>query len=325
MPADPPPEFVDELGAAFGRLVPKGSPGWALTSNLGRLRRALVGGVGLAPPTTDELPGGRPAATTAAERLHGALGSGADRWAAPWVAHQARVAARGVVERAVGGALGVVGEALDAASESLRFLTARVDRLEEAASRRRRPVDSVEWLVGPPDLGRWSGTVQAWLGAPSGGEVVVAECGDGALPAHLVAAGWRVRAAEPRAPVALLAARRGLDVQVATAAELVASIAPGGASAVVLAGAVDRGPLDDVVGLAETAVDRLVSGGALVVLAEGTATWEGPALDLLPGRPLRAETWELVLRRLGCTDVRSVTSADAGLAGADGWAVVGRR
>ncbi len=323
MPSDLPREFADELGAAFRRLVPQGTPAWGFASAIDRVRRALIGGVALGPPHPDDLPAGGPGSGG----HRGGVRDRAERMAGPWVEHQARVAARQVLDRSAGPALARAGEALEAMAESLRFLAARIERLEAAAGRSRSPVADLAALAPAPDLAPWAPTVSGWLGpAPARGpRAVVAECGDGALAAALAQDGWKVTAADPRAPSVLAAHRRGVRAQVAEAADVLGTARPGTLGAVVLAGAVDRSPLVDVVALAELALDRLAQGGALVVVCGDAAAWRPAALDLAAGRPLRPETWEHLLGRAGCSDIRSARGGDAPQEGAAGWAVGGRR
>jgi hypothetical protein len=330
MPDEPvPQEFVDELEAAFRRLEARGSHRWGSSSNLGRLQRVLERGIELVAPSADEQAPAHPSTGSSPRaRLHDVVEVGTDRWARWFGTRQVRTVARQVVERATGSALSALEEALGAVSGTLQFLTARVEVLEEAAARRHRPVDGLAWLVAPPDLDAWEGTVAAWLADAAGadgagpGDVVVGECGTGALAATLVTAGWRVTGAEPRAQVALQAARAGVDVKVAEVAEVVATAGRGSLAAVVLAGVVDRAPVDELLALVATSVERLRPGGVLVVVCGGTAGWDVPALDLLPGRPLHPETWELLLRRL---DLSGVESVEAPRGATEGWAVTGRR
>jgi hypothetical protein len=116
-----------------------------------------------------------------------------------------------------------------------------------------------------------------------------------------------------------------VEVQLGPVGSLLSSLAPGSLAGVVLAGVVDRAPVEDLVDLVETALDRLRAGGSLVVLCQGTAGWSDAALDLVAGRPLGLRTWALLLGRLGCGGVETTSAIDAGLAGPEGWAVVGRR
>ena len=205
-------------------------------------------------------------------------------------------------------ALADVQAALEASAGAFRFLAARVEALETAAARRRDPVDGMAWLVPPPDLGPWTDRVVQWMAGASG-EVVVGECGDGALPRALAAAGLRVRAAEPRGTTAWSAAAGGVDVHLGPVAELVAARPSGGIGGLVLAGVVDRSPVEDLLDLLVTAADRLAPGSPLVVIGSAPAAWGPVALDLLPGRPLHPATWSLLLGRNGFRDMETAGGA----------------
>jgi hypothetical protein len=69
---------------------------------------------------------------------------------------------------------------------------------------------------------------------------------------------------------------------------------------------VDRLPVEELVALVETAVERLAAGAPLVVVGTRPETadgWDPVARDLLPGRPLHPETWEVLLARAGFVEV----------------------
>lgn len=213
---------------------------------------------------------------------------------------------RAVVD-AVGPPLADVQAALEAAAGALQFLSARVDALEAAAARRREPIDGTAWLLAPPDLSGWTERVVGWM-ATAAGEVVVGECGDGGLPRALAAAGLRVRAAEPRGAAAWSAAVGEVDVHLGPVAELVAARPSGGISGLVLAGVVDRSPIEDLVDLVATVADRLAAGAPLVVIGSAPPAWGPVALDLLPGRPLHPATWSVLLHRCGFRDVETAAA-----------------
>jgi hypothetical protein len=335
MPRDGPPQrFLDELGAAFRRLELHGRPSWGFTSAYGRLERVVHRGVRLAGSGLDQPADGRAGPRSPGSPLPGGLGARAARVArvaAALGATRSEGAVRRALQTAVAPALTATDEGLAAVLEVVRFLAARVELLEGVEARRHHPVEGTAWLTPPPDLEQWAGTVDGWLGPgrddASGerrierrieAEVLVGECGDGALAGALAASGRRVRAAEPRGEVAAAAAGRGVDVHVGPMAELVSLAAPGSAAGIVLAGVVDRAPVDELVELVALAVDRLATGAALVVISAGVDGWDDAALDLLPGRPLRAATWELLLRRAGCTATETVRHEAA-------YAVMGRR
>lgn len=315
----PPGGIAAELGAAFRRLRPQGSDRWNFAAAFARLeerygRPSPAGDLeaagtdpgGEAPPAGGPVGGGE--AVPDRSRLHRL----ADRYVTErleaWIADLATAAADRATAAALAREHGSIAEGFDAAVEALRFLGARVERLEDAAGRRRDPVDAVGTLAPPPQLAAWTAPVVGWVrGARPPGPVLHGECGDGELVAALAAAGVAARGVEPRGAAAWRAADRGAAVHVGGVAELLASLPEGSLGGLVLSGVVDRAPLDELVALVGTATARLAPGAPLVVLGtwpEAAATaWSAAAGDLLPGRPLHPETWELLLARAGYADV----------------------
>jgi len=197
-----------------------------------------------------------------------------------------------------------VDAGFEASVEAFRFLAARVDALEESAARRRAPVDGPAWLLEPTDLDPWIVPVADWLADRAGrGPVVHAECGTGGLLSALTGAGATAEGIEPRGPSAWTAAERGQSVELGSVAERLAARASKSLGGLVLSGVVDRLAVEDVVALVVLAADRLAPGAPLVVVSarpEVVASgWPAVARDLLPGRPLHPETWELLLARSG--------------------------
>lgn len=317
---EPPTTFFDELGAAFRRLRPQGSHAWNFVGAFRQLETAVRRGVRLPEPAAPRHARAEdPSGATAAPAGRGqAAREQVRRAVTRAVTGRLDEVAHRVVLDTVGPALANVDTALDATTEAFRFLAARLDALEEATARRRAPVDGMAWLVPPPALGGWADRVVEWLEPAGGTEVVVGECGDGALPRALAAAGLAVRAAEPRGAVAWEAAAGGVDVHVGPVAELLASRPTASVGGLVLAGVVDRLPVEDLLALLATAADRLAPASPMVVLGASPAAWDPVALDLLPGRPLHPATWTLLLGRHGFTEVATEATGDT-------YAVRGRR
>ena len=66
--------------------------------------------------------------------------------------------------------------------EAFRFLSARVATLEARLAHEDRPVDGAAWLAPARELGGWVGPVAAHvLARTPGGDLVHADCGEGAL------------------------------------------------------------------------------------------------------------------------------------------------
>ena len=128
--------------------------------------------------------------------------------------------------------------------EGFRFLSARVETLEERLAAQDRPVAGAAWLVPARDLGALAGPIAAHvLARTSGGDIVHADCGEGELLHTLRAAGAAVHGVEPRGAVALQAIEGGCSVTIAEASEHLASRPEGTTGGVVLSGVVDRLPL----------------------------------------------------------------------------------
>lgn len=302
---EPPRAFLEELGAAFQRLRPQGSHRWNFGGAFRQLETVVRRGVRLsepdAPPLANGSGGRRDQALAQLDQAVGRL-----------FGNRVEDSVRRSLRDVVGPALEDVHEALGATTEAFRFLSARVEALEAAAARRTAPVEGLAWLVPPPDLAPWTDAIVGWMAGVTG-EVLVGECGDGGLPGALARAGCRVRAAEPRGAVALAASESGVDVHLGPIAELLASRPPGELGGLVLAGVVDRSPIEDVVDLLALATDRLAAGATLVVVGSAPSAWGPVALDLLPGRPLHPATWSLLLSRRGYRDLETV-AADPPLA-----------
>lgn len=294
---EPPAAFFDELGAAFRRLRPQGSHRWNFGGAFRQLETVVKRGAALAGTGAE--------AGAAAEGRRGSALSQLDRAVARAVAGRLDEAARRVVRQTVGPPLADVHEALDATMEALRFLSARIDAIEDASARHREPVDGMAWLVPPPDLGPWTDRVVGWLASTAGTEVVVGETGDGGLPRALASAGLRVRAAEPRGAMAWASAADGVAVHVGPVVELLAAQPSDSVGGLVLAGVVDRSPVEELVDLLVTARDRLAPGAPVVVIGTAPTAWGPVARDLLPGRPLHPATWSLLLGRHGFGDIET--------------------
>ncbi len=194
--------------------------------------------------------------------------------------------------------------------DALRYLAARVERLEAAADPLGiRPADLA---LPAPDASAWVEALPAWLGAVDGRPVVVGELGDRSVLEAVVGTGADVDAVDPRAALSWTVrdAAPGRPGQVrATVGDVVehlAGLPAGSRSAVVLSGCVDRSSLDGKATLVTAAARALESGGALVLLVTDQAAWdadlEPPVRDLLPGRPFHADTWAVVLAHLGLED-----------------------
>jgi hypothetical protein len=356
-PGEPLDEFLEGLHNRFANYRPQGSAAWNFAAAFRHLEaewgsaarqraeEAELGDGTAASPTT-------PAPTTSpkASVRRVADRMAVDRmreWVDLRVAAAASAAAEQAVTESVARAASRVATGFDATLEALRFLAARVEALEAAAGTRHDPVPGMAWLapdepVGVDELLR--GPVAAALSAelsaalsaessvdalaePSGElrhrAVLHAECGTGALLEALEAAGVPARGVDPRGALALEAARRGLHVETGEPAAALAGMEPNQLGALVLSGVVDRAPIEDLCALLDLARRALAAGAPLMIVSSGPAAvdgWAAVARDLIPGRPLHHETWELLLGRAGFTDVRRYTGAEGIPGGSAGGA-----
>lgn len=314
--------FLRELAGSFRRLRPQGSLPWNFSDAWVRLERSQA-------RIRDSLDESSPGSSARPPVAEGGRREGA-RASAVAAVGRARAALRPLLEPghppdADDARWRELTEALDAALEAFRYLTARVEVLEDEAERRRRPIDGLDWLVAPQPLGEWVGPVTERLASAADGPVLHAECGAGELALGLP--GDRpVEGVEPRSAIAWTATERGLQVHPLAVQDHLAGLPPATLGGLVLSGVVDRLAPDELPGLVDLATGRLAHGGALVVIGtDPTASRLGPAADdLLPGRPLHAETWALLLERAGYVDVGSLGPAAGRTAGST-FAVGGLR
>ena len=190
-----------------------------------------------------------------------------------------------------------------AITRAVRLLGHRVDVLEQVTVRAsdRMLADLAEHRP-VADLSPWIETVSAALAGVEG-RVLHGECGDGALLAKLVADGRDAYGVEPRATLAMAAAKAGLDVRGDDLLTHLGTVPDGALSGLVLSGAVDVLPLGLVLQLIQLATAKVASGGVVVVLSSAPAAWarslDPVVADLAPGRPLHPETWTHLLRSHG--------------------------
>jgi len=218
-------------------------------------------------------------------------------------------------DRAIEESRGLIDRSVDelrrATLDAVRFLSARVDRLEAAAD----PfgIEAGELELPLVDASAWSGPVAAWAAARGDLPAVIGELGTPGLVTAVSAAGVAVDAVDPRGEVVwakVSSLPAGADVGSAdvtvTMAEVVdhlRGLATDSRGSVVLSGCVDRAGLAAKVELVDEATRVVAAGGAVVLLVSDQAAWDAgldPVVrDLLPGRPLHPEAWRLVLTHRG--------------------------
>jgi hypothetical protein len=288
----------DALRAAFARLAPLGSNEWNFDGAFTQL--------------LDKYGPDQPGAATVADAREQTVPSRSRL--------TRRLGRRHRADRPAGGGhtdeneeTSEVAEAMVPVVEALRFLSARVSTLEARIAAQDAPVDGAAWLAPAVELGSWTDVVAAHLaGCAPGGTVVHADCGEGALVRALTGRGIDALGVEPRGGVALRALENGCAVVITEVHEHLAALLPGTLGGIALSGVVDRLPLHAVLSLLVQCRRTLGRGAPIVIVSEPTAVAESrhaPAVDLVSGHPLHAETWELLLGRCGFGSVEPLRGA----------------
>ncbi len=191
--------------------------------------------------------------------------------------------------------------------EAFRFMHARVSTLEARVSTEDIPLDGAAWLAPARELDGWVEPLVSLLTeGKAGGEVLHADCGEGALVSALTQRGVSATGVEPRGGVALRALERGCDVTISEIGEYLPQRSAASLGGLVLSGVVDRLPLHAILPLLEEAHRTLASDASIVIVAEplGPLPRNAPTShDMVDRAALHLETWELLLDRSGFVDV----------------------
>jgi hypothetical protein len=315
-----PSEVEGELLAAFDRLAPAGSHRWNFEESMSRLnpQPAPEPAAVLAP--WGGLPDDLWARGRSAQMGQRMVGDVVAALADVLVADS-----RATTAAAVGGQAEAARQQFIAAWDALRYLAARLDRLE-------RPSDVVTELfpdmardAPDADIGHWADRLAQWFPAPEReGPVVHGESGDGSLLSALAAAGYQASGIDPRAE-RVWTGTGNPTVALGEVAERLTAAADGTLAGLVLSGCIDRLDVPGKLMLAELAVGKAAPGATVAVLPMDQRAWSDACpvtvSDLAPGRPFHPETWAVVLERAGLVDV--VWHRPEG--GGSTHAVVGRR
>ena len=287
-----------ELLAAFDRLSPEGSLLWGFDDAMRRVK-----------PSAAETP-----------ELHPWKGLPDDLWergrsariGGRFVGDVAGVLAGLLADDARRTAVEAVANANVATWDALRYLAARVEQLEA----RTDPAGLAPSLLAlpAPDVGGLLDEVIRFVWPPgerdgANGTVVLGELGDRALWDGLAARAGHdrhVRGVDPRGAVVWGSwPAAGPDIELVTA-EVVShlrTLAADSVGAVLLSGCADRVDLAAKLELVDEALRVTARGGRLVILVDDQSAWDASLApqvrDLLPGRPLHPQTWELLLRQRG--------------------------
>jgi hypothetical protein len=200
--------------------------------------------------------------------------------------------------------------------EAFRFLHARVSTLEERLGTEDVPLDGAAWLAPARELDGWIDPLASLVTARmQGGEVLHADCGEGALIRALTQQGVRAAGVEPRGGVALRALERGSDVSISEIGEHLPQQSTASLGGLVLSGVVDRLPLHAILPLLADSRRVLASGAPIVVVSEPpvpAARNEPLSRDMVDRAALHLETWELLLERSGFVDLTTLPAGTGG-------------
>jgi hypothetical protein len=321
-PGGLPEPFLEELRAAFNRFEPVGTLEWNFADAFNRLEREFGVWANFSPLIGDiETPPAPP--RNLRQRFSHRLAVRNETTPD----HQNDVlAARAHVDSVLGDGRGRVDSGFDATLEALRFLAARVGRLEEALRRTQHPIEGLAQLVEPTQWGAWVPTLATWLEPRvREGEVLCAECGDGALLGALVERGVRCIGVEPRGELVQRASRYGSPVELEEVTDALSRRAANTLGGLVLSGVVDRASMAERLGLLADGA-RALMPGAPIVIAGGSAPDSPSALahDLLPGKAFQPETWELLLDRAGFGAIERLAAPPSLGADSPRYVVTGR-
>jgi hypothetical protein len=209
-----------------------------------------------------------------------------------------------------------VEDAMTHVVEALRFLHARVSTLEERVSTEDAPLDGAAWLAPARELDGWIEPLASLVTARAqGGEVLHADCGEGALVQALTHQGVRAAGVEPRGGVALHALERGCDVTICEIAEHLPQRSTASLGGLVFSGVVDRLPLHAILPLLAESRRVLANGAPILIVSEPLAPLPLNAPmshDMVDRASLHLETWELLLDRSGFVDVTTLPGESGG-------------
>ena len=304
-PRDALPDDERALLEAFDRLRPQGSIRWSFDDAIRRLSEP------------DEVPG-RPAGWGGLPADLWERGRGA-RASERVLGDVIRYVAQNLTEhtdRAVAESQAMAAQEVDDLRrdvlDGLRFLSARVDRLESAAD----PLGLQAGELVLPDVGvaDWLGAAGGWVTGRTDLPVVVGELGDPGLLEAVAGSGATVEGVDPRGAVVwavdpAVPGRTGrVDVVLAEVVDHLGELPHASRGGAVLVGCVDRASLADKVRLVDEARRVVAPGGTVALLVTDQAAWdaclEPVERDLLAGRPLHPESWTALLTRRGLSGAK---------------------
>ena len=281
------------LRASFDRLSPQGSDEWNFMGAFTHLG--------------DRYGPYQPGASDLADLLRSKSGAAGRR------ARRGRGSSSGPVDE---GEKSEVEDAMTHVVEAFRFLHARVSTLEERLSTEDVPLNGAAWLAPARELDGWIEPLVSLIADRiHGGEVLHADCGEGALIRALAQRGVSAAGVEPRGGVALRALERGCDVTISEIIEYLPNRSTGSLGGLVLSGVVDRLPLHAILPLLGDTRRALESGAPIVIVSEPLAPLplNAPTShDMVDRAALHLETWELLLDRSGFVEMTALPAGTGG-------------
>lgn len=315
-----PSEVEGELLAAFARLAPAGSHRWNFEESMSRLNPQPPPGPAVVLPPWGGLPDDLWARGRSAQMGQRMVGDVVAALADALVADS-----RAATAAAVEGEAEAAHRQFTAAWDALRFLAARLDRLEIRSDVVTELFPDLARDAPDADIGHWADRLAQWFPPPEReGPVVHGESGDGSLLSALAEAGYQASGIDPRAE-RVWAGAGNPTVALGEVAERLTAVADGTLAGLVLSGCIDRLDVPGKLMLAQLAVGKAAPGATVAVLPMDQRAWSDACpvtvSDLAAGRPFHPETWAAVLDRVGLVDV--VWHRPEG--GGSTHAVVGRR
>jgi SAM-dependent methyltransferase len=209
-----------------------------------------------------------------------------------------------------------MSQSSSAVSRALHIVDDRLQELERQVDGQRVPAASVVEFTDFDQVDAWwvEPAVAAVVKAP--GRILHGACGDGWFVRRALAAGGDAYGVDPRPRLVESAELEVVDLRGEPLDDHLRAVAAAGLGAVVLSGTVEGMAAAERSRLLTTIGTRLAPGGTLVIHSVTRGTWEAPdappETDLAAGRPLRPESWCILLEQSGYE-----ATAQSGPGGAD--------
>ena len=210
-----------------------------------------------------------------------------------------------------------VEDAMTHVVEAFRFLHARVSSLEAHVSTEDVPLDGAAWLAPARELDGWVEPLTSFVKSRTRqGDVLHADCGEGALIVALTQQGVPAIGVEPRGGVALRALERGCEVSISEVTEHLPQQSTASLGGLVFERR--RGPVaaphDPAAArrLPPCARQRCTHRDRVRAPRSAFARTRPTSQDMVDRAALHLETWELLLDRTGFVDVTPLPAGTGG-------------